>query len=348
MSGFSDTFLSLTDEMSAQLADAAVQYFTNVDTAMKTYGTSIEGFGKTATTTIDNVSQKSKTAKDDLKIMASEMSDAFKEIADYVSEWQEEFSGQIDEMLEKIKTLIQSINDAIRKSAELSGGQSGAEGLIGSAEAIDLLNATGLFGTWSSDGSVGVKVDGKATNFIDYNAALIEKIDNAVARYANAKTGTAEREKLGEKLKELFKRYWQFRDIVNRVYDPTNLTTNMDAPTFTSMDTGGYTGEWGDSGKFAMLHEKELVLNANDTKNFLDALNISRDIINSMIEMNARASSLALGDLFPSLVQDFGQTLEQTVTITAEFPDATDHNEIEEAFNNLLNTASQYANRNRD
>ena len=348
MSGFSDTFLGLTEQMSQQLADAAVQYFTNVDTAMKTYGTSIEGFGRTATTTIDNVSQKSKTAKDDLKVMASEMSDAFKEIADYVSDWQKEFSGQIDTMLEEIKTLIQSINEAIRKSAELTDGQSGAEGLIGSAEAIELLNATGLFGTWSKDGSVGVKVDGKATNFVDYNAALIEEIDDAVARYANAKTGTEEREKLGEELKELFKRYWQFRDIVNRVYDPTNLTTNMDAPTFTSMDTGGYTGEWGDSGKFAMLHEKELVLNANDTKNFLDALNISRDIINSMIEMNARASSLALGDLFPSLVQDFGQTLEQTVTITAEFPDATDHNEIEEAFNNLLNTASQYANRNRD
>jgi hypothetical protein len=78
----------------------------------------------------------------------------------------------------------------------------------------------------------------------------------------------------------------------------------MDAPTFTSMDTGGYTGEWGDSGKFAMLHEKELVLNAEDTKNFLDALNISRDVINSMIEMNARASSLALGNLMPSSIQD--------------------------------------------
>ena len=346
MSGFSDTFLGLTEQMSAQLADAAVQYFTNVDTAMKTYGTSIEGFGKTATTTIDSISQKSKTAKDDLKVMASEMSDAFKEIADYVSDWQEEFSGQIDAMLEEIKTLIQSINEAIRKSAELTDGQSGAEGLIGSDEAIELLNETGLFGTWSKDGSVGVKVDGKATNFVDYNGALIEEIDEAVARYANAKTGTEEREKLGEELKELFKRYWQFRDIVNRVYDPTNLTANMDAPTFTSMDTGGYTGEWGDSGKFAMLHEKELVLNAKDTQNFLDALNISRDVINSMIEMNARASSLALGDLFPSLVQDFGQTLEQTVTITAEFPDATDRNEIEEAFNNLLNTASQYANRN--
>jgi hypothetical protein len=31
--------------------------------------------------------------------------------------------------------------------------------------------------------------------------------------------------------------------------------------------------------------------------------------------------------------------------ITAEFPSATNHDEIEEAFNNLINTASQYANR---
>jgi hypothetical protein len=38
--------------------------------------------------------------------------------------------------------------------------------------------------------------------------------------------------------------------------------------------------------------------------------------------------------------------LEQTVTITAEFPNATDRNEIEEAFNTLINKASQYANKN--
>jgi hypothetical protein len=39
------------------------------------------------------------------------------------------------------------------------------------------------------------------------------------------------------------------------------------------------------------------------------------------------------------------ETLEQNVTIHAEFPNATNHNEIEEAFNNLVNRASQYANR---
>jgi hypothetical protein len=37
--------------------------------------------------------------------------------------------------------------------------------------------------------------------------------------------------------------------------------------------------------------------------------------------------------------------LEQNVHIEASFPNATDHNEIEEAFNNLVNLASQYANR---
>jgi hypothetical protein len=48
--------------------------------------------------------------------------------------------------------------------------------------------------------------------------------------------------------------------------------TSYILPYTTSLDTGGYTGEWGHSGKLAMLHEKELVLNANDTSNFLDAL----------------------------------------------------------------------------
>jgi hypothetical protein len=121
----------------------------------------------------------------------------------------------------------------------------------------------------------------------------------------------------------------------------------LDTPTYASMDTGGYTGEWGESGKFAMLHEKELVLNQNDTANFLDALSISRDVIHSMIEMNARQSSLALGNLVPGTIQDMSQMLEQQVAITAEFPNATNKSEIEDAFNSLINTASQYANRYR-
>jgi hypothetical protein len=40
-----------------------------------------------------------------------------------------------------------------------------------------------------------------------------------------------------------------------------------------------------------------------------------------------------------------GDMLEQQVHIDAHFPNVQDKNEIEEAFNTLINRASQYANR---
>ena len=47
-------------------------------------------------------------------------------------------------------------------------------------------------------------------------------------------------------------------------------------------DTGGYTGEWGPEGRLAMLHQKEIVLNAHDTENFLAGINILRDITSAI------------------------------------------------------------------
>ena len=110
-------------------------------------------------------------------------------------------------------------------------------------------------------------------------------------------------------------------------------------------DTGGYTGTWGNTGKLAILHEKELVLEPKDTVNMLNALKISKSMLDT-IELNAQQASRGIGYTTPTVVkEDNIQTLEQMVHITAEFPYATDHNEIQEAFKNLTNTASQYANR---
>jgi hypothetical protein len=43
--------------------------------------------------------------------------------------------------------------------------------------------------------------------------------------------------------------------------------------------TGGYTGSWGPEGKLAFLHEKELVLNQDDTINLLKTVGFIREII---------------------------------------------------------------------
>ena len=95
-----------------------------------------------------------------------------------------------------------------------------------------------------------------------------------------------------------------------------------------------------------MLHEKELVLNQTDTENLLTAVNFVRDLTR-MISLNAADASTGLGNLFIGGVGQGGGYLDQTVTIHAEFPNATNHSEIEEAFSNLIGLASQYAGRKK-
>ena len=114
---------------------------------------------------------------------------------------------------------------------------------------------------------------------------------------------------------------------------------------YKAFDTGGYTGQWGPEGRLAMLHQKEIVLNAHDTANLLTAVDIVRSMADKL-EMNASLASQGIAGLTASIAPYHGgDTLEQNVTIHAEFPNATNHSEIEEAFGNLVNLASQYANR---
>ena len=108
-------------------------------------------------------------------------------------------------------------------------------------------------------------------------------------------------------------------------------------------DTGGYTGMWGPEGKLALLHEKEIVLNKDDTENLLKTVSFIRELV-SMIDSQASMSSL-FNMTATTGIMTGNAGMEQQITIYADFPDATDHNEIEMAFNTLLNTASQYANR---
>lgn len=110
-------------------------------------------------------------------------------------------------------------------------------------------------------------------------------------------------------------------------------------------DTGGYTGSWGPEGRLAMLHQKEIVLNAHDTENLLSIISMVRDM-SDRIELNARAMQYGLTAAYTANnIKSQNDTLQQEVHITAEFPNATNHSEIEEAFRNLTNLASQYANR---
>ena len=109
-----------------------------------------------------------------------------------------------------------------------------------------------------------------------------------------------------------------------------------------SYDTGGYTGKWGSEGRLAMLHEKELVLNKQDTPNILSAVKIARSIDDTISNLTSNTDWKLRNLLgFTDPVFD-KQPIEQTVQISAEFPGVTDQYEIQEALSNLSNDASQY------
>ena len=110
-------------------------------------------------------------------------------------------------------------------------------------------------------------------------------------------------------------------------------------------NTGGYTGSWGPYGKLAILDEKELVLNQGDTANFLASMEVLERIL-EIIDLQAMSSQTGGQLMIPGIgYNPNNQTLEQSVRIEASFPGVQDHNEIEEAFNTLINKASQYAHR---
>ena len=105
-------------------------------------------------------------------------------------------------------------------------------------------------------------------------------------------------------------------------------------------ESGGYTGSWDESGRVAILHEKELVLNQDDTKNILTVVQLVRQI----------AANSYLDTLTPGVInnsQESFNTVQQQVTIDASFPNVSDRNEIEQAFNNLVNRAAQHAFKNK-
>ena len=132
---------------------------------------------------------------------------------------------------------------------------------------------------------------------------------------------------------------------VNPLITNRNVAGSAEYATAASFDTGGYTGDWGDIGKAAILHEKEIVLNSYDTSNLLSAIKITRTLDN--ILSNFAIEPFALGNAINNSINNASNETQQNITIHADFPNVTERSQIEAAFNNLVNKASQYAFRNK-
>ena len=112
-------------------------------------------------------------------------------------------------------------------------------------------------------------------------------------------------------------------------------------------DTGGYTGSWSDGnkeakdGKLAFLHQKEIVLNDSDTENLLAAVKVVRQLTQSLKDSAIQNDLFNLSNL--KISEQKAKEIEQNVHITAEFPNANNAIEIEQALLSLNDRAIQYS-----
>lgn len=107
-------------------------------------------------------------------------------------------------------------------------------------------------------------------------------------------------------------------------------------------DTGGYTGAWGGTGKLAMLHQKELVLNASDTENILNAVSIMRDLVAAMKSDSVQNIFSVVGGNH-NIAGNTGHNIQQNVEIYADFPAVESAAEIKAALEGLAQQAVQYS-----
>lgn len=247
--------------------------------------------------------------------------DKLSEALNKTSEYAENQRSTIQGLISMYESLISSIRDAIRAQAELNDALA----------STPFTNVDGY--TPSSGGGTGGGNKGKDTSSngtqkdTTWKREQVGQFKDDGAIYKKLVSLGAQYEGGG---------YWHFQEYKRKdVYSAAGWAPG-------TYDTGGYTGEWGPEGKLAVLHEKEIVLNKEDTQNLLMTVDMVRQIANSIEE---HALNWSLGTITSPTTDNSNNILEQQVTITASFPNATQHNEIEEAFTTLINRASQYANR---
>ena len=321
------------------LNNAYEMWAENTESAMKAAGTSTSDFADSMAEDVKDILDSSKKAADGIEEMGETIVETFDQIVDAVENWANVYSEKIDDILSKNTALAESFNKLIQSWSDFDA----ATGIDDEEANEDTEEDTGSSDVASDSEGGDAEAIGQITIHKGYQ----------YWGYSSPKGREKDRVRVVNSDRQ--ERSYKFTQMDTstkrkRVYIPSEglwvSSYDPDGPKRISVekfDTGGYTGSWGSEGRLAMLHQKEIVLNKDDTSNLLNAVDMIRQIA-KVIDINAYNSAGFGASLFGTAEGKSG-TLEQNVHITAEFPYATNREEIYSAFTDILNLASQYANR---
>lgn len=358
--------VQIAEEASMKMEEAYGALQAQVATAMEAAGIDVAHFGEVVHDTVnDQIVPSAQAAEDAVVEMGKAAVDEFNNLADGVSAWQIKYTTEMQKIIQKNEQLAASVNNLAAVYANLIAQMyavANAPVPKFSNGAADQYANTGAGGQSASGGDPNS--DDPGDNEIGADSAHWKSDHHYHWRVRTYKSGRTEKIDKG-------RHKWYLCDPIvidshhhspitfESAYcavcgkkisiNPWHQYASVDGQEviIPGYDTGGYTGNWNSSqGKLAILHEKELVLNKEDTKNILGTVELVRKL-SQKIDLNAQTARYAF-NYHPIInnpkLTDRELQVNQTVSITAEFPNAQNRTEIEEAFTTLINQASQFAN----
>lgn len=333
-----DKFDSLYDEME--------EYESEIDNIGDLVGQNFDDMTGSIQGTLDKTEELRTSTQgfiSDLQKMSGAVADAEKSMA-YYRDKITEANNEMSMYQQKVNELGSKLEQAEREKADMRAEIQKMQ----DAEAARQQAANG--GNGAGGAGSGGGANGQA------NSAMAWGIAQAIWTYGG-KSGWGNDPIRSSKLKKAYGDAFarEVQNIINQNARSGKLV-NYDSMKYSSYnligyDTGGYTGSWNDNtfdsknGKLAVLHQKELILNATDTENILATVSAVRDLVAGLKTqaLNGLSTAFAIGGV---ATKETAQDINQNVHITAEFPNVSSSSEIENALLNLNERAIQYAFKN--
>lgn len=331
------SFTETTAEMFAKLNEALTKYKGNIGNISNEIGVSYDQLSDKVdrlTQANEELQNKATSAIDEIWNKISELQDVTEAQAAWTKEIYNTIAA-IQKLASETATAVQKYNEAVGSINKLgaTGSWSGGAGSGGSGA------GTGSGGYQGGSTNTSTSTSSAGTYYWIQNDTIVsryfKKKEDAIA-WINA------RPEYGLNRSTTLKS--------GSFLDYSNSTSGR----IMKYASGGYTGDWGSDGRLAILHQKELVLNQEDTKNMLAAVQSIRELAPSMIaEMRARisdtaaASQFLFGSRYSGMRSAFDRKateLAQSVQINADFPGVRDAIEIKEALESLVQTSAQRIN----
>ena len=335
------SFTETTAEMFAKLNEALTKYKGNISNISSEIGVSYDQLSDK----VDRLTQANEELQNKATSAIDEIWNKISELQD-VAEAQAAWTKEVYNTIAAIQKLASETATAVQKYNE----------------AVSNINKLGATGTWSGGSGSGGSGTNRYENLNNQKQDTQSKDNYTIDKYvyqAYDSDNMALKTYTFTVAHGTSRSSPAFLDQVRGVQRTAqmqwgNKYAGLAFVRMESYDSGGYTGNWGSDGRLAVLHQKELVLNQEDTKNMLAAVQSIRELAPSMIaEMRARISGTAaasqslFGSRYSGMRSAFDRKateLAQSVQINADFPGVRDAIEIKEALESLVQTSAQRIN----